>query len=84
MNSITRMAFAAAILGATTLWIAGRPVETDRGGQLNPAAAPVHVTEATRAAAGSSDGASEKNLQKEPDDSAPRLSMPLIFPISSD
>jgi len=84
MNSITRMAFAAAILGATTLWIAGRPVETDRGGQLNPAAAPVRFTEATRAADRSGDGASEKNLRKDPDDSAPLPSVPLIFPISSD
>ena len=84
MDSITRLAFAAAMLGATTLWIAGRPVETDRGYSLNPGAAPVRFTQATRAADKPGDGASENDPGEDPNDSSPRRPAPLLSPLSAD
>ena len=61
MNSITRLAFAATMLGATTLWMAGRPAVMDQSDPLNPGAASLRFTQATRAADGPSDDASEDN-----------------------
>ena len=61
MDSIGRLAFAAAMLGATTLWMAGRPGVTDQSDPLNPGAAPLRFTLATRAADGPSDDGSENN-----------------------
>jgi len=64
--------------------IAGRPVETDRGYPMNPGAAPVRFTQATRAADKPGDGASENNPREEPDDSVPRRPVPLLSPLSTD
>ena len=80
MDSITRLAFAAAMLGATTLWMAEYPAVTDRSDPLNPGAAPLRVTQATRAADGPSDGAAENNAGKDPDDSSPRRPVSLLSP----
>ena len=84
MNSITRLAFAAAMLGAATLWMAGRPVVTDRGGPSNPGVAPLHYTQVTRAADVPGDGASETTAREEQDDSSPRRSAPVRSPLSVD
>jgi len=79
MNSITRLAFAGTMLGATTLWMAGRPPVTDQSDPLNPGAAPLRFVQATRAADEPSDGASENNAGEQPDDSSP-----LLLPLSAD
>ncbi len=84
MNSITRLAFAAAMLGATTLWMAGRSAVTDQGDPLNPGAAPSRFTQASPTADGQTDGASEDNAEEDPDDSSPRPSVPLLSPLSAD
>ena len=84
MDSITRLAFAAAMLGATTLWMAGYPARTDQGDPLNPGAAPLRFTQAMRAADEPSDGASENNAGEDPDDSSPRLPVLLLSPFSAD
>jgi len=84
MNSITRLTFAAAMLGAATLWTAGRPAVVDQGDLLNPGAAPLRFTQATRAADGPNDGASENNAGKNPDGSTPRRALPLLSPLSDD
>ena len=84
MNSITRLAFAAAMLGATTLWMAGRPAVTDQSDPFNPGAAPLRFTQATRAAEGPGDGASENDAAEDPDDSSPRRPVPLLSPLSAD
>ena len=84
MNSMTRLAFAAAMLGATTLWMAGRPAVADQSDPLNPGAAPLRFTQATRAAEGLSDGASENDAGEDPDDSSPRPPMPRLSPLSAD
>lgn len=73
MDSITRLGLAATLLGATTLWMAGRPAVTDQSDPLNPDAAQFRVTQATRAADGASDGVCENNTDEDPDDSAPVL-----------
>src|SRR4030095_13973187 len=69
MDSINRLAFAAAMLGATTLWMAGRPAVMDQSDPLNPGAAPWRFTQATRAPDGASDCACEDNAEEDPDDS---------------
>ena len=84
MNSITRLAFAFAMLGATTLWMAERPAATAQSDPLNPGAAPLRFTQATRAADGPSDGASENNAGEDPDDSSPSRPVPLLSPLSAD
>ena len=84
MNSITRLAFSVAILGATTLWMAGRSAVTDQSDTLNPGAAPLRFTQATRAAEGPGDGASENDAAEDPDDSSPRRPVPLLSPLSAD
>ena len=84
MNSITRLAFAAAMLGATTLWMAGRPAVMDQSDPLNPGPAPLRFTQATHAADGPSDDASEKDAGEDPDDSSPRPPAPLLSPLSAD
>ena len=84
MNSITRLAFAAAMLGATTLWMAERPVVTYQSDPLNPGVAPLRFTQATRAADGPSDGDFENDAAEDPDDSSPRRSVPLPSPLSAD
>jgi hypothetical protein len=84
MNSITRLAFAGTMLGATTLWMAGRPAVTHQSDPLNPGAAPLRFIQATRAADGPSDGASENNAGEGPDDSSPRSVVPLLSPLSAD
>ncbi len=78
MNSITSLAFAAAMLGVTTLWMAGRPAVMDQSDPLNPGAAPLRFTQATRAADGPSDGVSENDAGEDPDDSSPRRPVPLL------
>jgi hypothetical protein len=67
MNSITRFAFAVAMLAATTLWMAGRPAVTDQSDPLNPGATPLHFTYAIRAAYGPGDGTSETDAGEDPD-----------------
>ena len=84
MNSITRLAFAAAMLWATTSWMAGRPAVADQNDPLNPGAAPLRFTLATRAADRPSDGASENNAGEDQDDSSPRRPVPLLPPLSAD
>jgi len=78
MDSITRLAFAAAMLGATTLWMAGYPARTDQSDPLNPGTTQLRFTHAMRAADEPSDGASENNAGEDPDDSSPRRPMPLL------
>ena len=78
MDSITRLAFAAAMLGATTLWMAGYPARTDQSDPLNPGIAPLRFTQAMRTADEPSDGASENNAGEDPDDSSPRRPTPLL------
>jgi hypothetical protein len=80
MDSITRLAFAAAMLGATTLWMAGYPARTDQGDPLNPGATPLRFTQAMRAAGEPSDGASENNAGEDPEDSSTRRPVPLLSP----
>ena len=84
MNSITRLAFAVAIAWATTSWMAGRPAVTDQSDPLNPGAAPLRFTQATRAADGPGDGACESDAEDDPDDSSPRPLVPLLSPVSAD
>ena len=84
MNPITRLAFAAAMLGVTTLWMAGRSAVTDQSDPLSPGAAPLRFTQATRAADGTGDAASEDDEGEEPDDSSPRRPVPLLSPRSAD
>jgi len=78
MDSITRLAFAAAMLGATTLWMAGRPTVTDQSDSLSPDAARQRFTQATRAADGRGEDAPEN--EADPDDSSPRRPVPLLSP----
>ena len=84
MESITRLAFAAAMLGATTLWMAGRPAVTDQSDLLSSGAAPLRFTQAMLGADGPSDGASEDNAGEDPDDSSPRCTLPQLSPIWAD
>jgi hypothetical protein len=72
MDSITRLVFAAAMLGATTLWMAERPAVTDQSDPLNPRAAPLRFTLAMHAVDGPTDDASEDNAHEDPDDVSPR------------
>ena len=84
MNSITRLAFAAAMLGATTLWMAGYPARTDQSDPLNPGTASLRSTQAIRAADGPSDGTSENNAVENPEDPATHRPVPLLSPFSAD
>jgi hypothetical protein len=84
MNSITRLAFAAAMLGATTLWMAGRLAVTDQSDPLNPGAAPLRFTQVVPVPDGPDDGASENDGGEDPDDSSPRPPVPLLSPLSAD
>lgn len=84
MDSITRLAFAAAMLGATTLWIGGYPARTDQSDPLNPGAAPLRLTQALHAADGPSDGTSENNAVEDPEDSSTRPPVLLLSPFSAD
>ena len=84
MDSITRLAFAAAMLGATTLWMAGRPAVTDQSDPFNPGAAPLRFTQATRATDGPGDGASENDAREDLDDSSSRRPVSLLSPLSAD
>jgi hypothetical protein len=51
---------------------------------VNPGAAPLRFTQATHAADGPSDGASENTADKDPDDSSPGHPVPLLSPLSAD
>jgi hypothetical protein len=77
-DSITRLTFVAAMLAATTLWMAERPAVTDQSDPLNASAAPLRFTLATRAADVPSDDASDDNAGEESDDSSPRRPVPLL------
>ena len=69
MNSITRLAFAAAMLWATTVWMAAHPPVTDQSDPLNPGGAPLRFAHAPRAADRPSDDASENNAGEDLDGS---------------
>jgi hypothetical protein len=84
VNSITRLAFAAAMLGATTLWMAARPAVTNQSDRSSPGAAALRFTQAVPVADGPDDGASENDAGEDPDDSSPRPPVPLLSPLSAD
>jgi len=84
MNSITRLAFTAAMLGATTLWIAGRPANADQTDPLNPGAVPLRFAQTSPAGDAANDGVHEEGSPEHPEGSSVRHAVPLLSPLSPD
>jgi hypothetical protein len=83
MNSITRLAFSAAMLGATALLIAGRPAIADQAGPLNTGAVPLRFAQTSHAGNATNDGIHEA-APEHPADSSVHHAIPPLSPLSPD
>jgi uncharacterized protein DUF6515 len=84
MNSITKLAFSAAMLGAAALSIAGRPAIADQTGPLNPNAVPLRFAQTSHAGNATNDGVHEAAPPEHPADSSVHHAIPPLSSLSPD
>jgi len=84
MNSIARLAFSAAMLGATALWIAERPAIADQTNPLNASAMPLRFVQTSHTGDAANDGVHEKDTPEHPDDLSVHHAIPPLSPLSPD